>query len=713
MADQYTPEEIQDIFDRYHDALRRGETITKSLAEEMANATKGVKNYTNNLNSSLRYLGVQTKALAQDLANGAKGASVFNGQLDAAGDVAANVASQFGLLGSAAGLAIKALTAWFTAVNKQSDALYSSYQKLSRTGSVGIQGMDDVFQSMQRMGYTIDELDQMASTLAENSKAFGLFTASAVDGTKQFGRISADIQNSPLRVAFFNLGMTVDDINKGIGGFMVQEGKLGRLRGQTDEQIRQGAKKYIEEMETLTRLTGMQRQELEEQRERAMQIDAFYASLDDLGPEAREQALQMFNQLSSISPKLAEEFARNFSGVITGATDMLLTSGGASMQFTKEYFARGGKAPEAMDGLAESMKGMRDVTKGIAQIGGDFGVSFRDLNMLLGKSADGFQKQYDAMGREIKAAEAGADKATDAQSRMRDSQIKSAQNMQDFINGGINPVTKAMKVLANAVEYLTNLLPFSGRAKARYEQEQQEQASAAAAKVTGGILDKIIQVESGGRNVGTAGSSAFGIGQMTRGTFEGLAKKATPGSALYGKTFEDMKSDVGLQREALSQLTTQNQTALGKAGVAVNDANTYLAHFLGSGGAVRVLQSADNTPIEAAVGGQAIAANPGVFRNIATVGDLKAWAAKKMGTEMSGAFGFQGTVSGPMSGYRPNLLMHGTEQLTVTPAGSSAGGSTATGGSGNISDLLARVDELIYVSKNQLSVNEKILKMQH
>ena len=57
--------------------------------------------------------------------------------------------------------------------------------------------------------------------------------------------------------------------------------------------------------------------------------------------------------------------------------------------------------------------------------------------------------------------------------------------------------------------------------------------------------------------------------------------------------------------------------------------------------------------------------------------------------------------------------MHGTEQLTVTPAGSSAGGSTATGGSGNISDLLARVDELIYVSKNQLSVNEKILKMQH
>ena len=76
MADQYTPEEIQAIFDAYNENIRLGIPISQNLAKQMADATKGVKNYTNNLNSSLRYLGVQTKALAQDLANGAKGASV-------------------------------------------------------------------------------------------------------------------------------------------------------------------------------------------------------------------------------------------------------------------------------------------------------------------------------------------------------------------------------------------------------------------------------------------------------------------------------------------------------------------------------------------------------------------------------------------------------------------------------------------------------------
>ena len=75
--------------------------------------------------------------------------------------------------------------------------------------------------------------------------------------------------------------MTVDDINRGIAGYMVQEGKLGKLRGQSQSEVSKGASAYIREMEILTRLTGQTRQEMEEQRERAMQIDAFYASVDD------------------------------------------------------------------------------------------------------------------------------------------------------------------------------------------------------------------------------------------------------------------------------------------------------------------------------------------------------------------------------------------------------------------------------------------------
>jgi hypothetical protein len=351
----------------------------------------------------------------------------------------------------------------------------------------------------------------------------------------------------------------------------------------------------------------------------------------------------------------------------------------------------------------------------LALIGAEFGPSFRDVNRFMMKRQLDFAKQLGLSEKEVADLESGLNAATNAQSEMRHNQIRSSNAIQELINVGVNPLTKGMQILSHAVEYLTRLLPTSGRAKAKYEQEQTEAASAAAAKVTGGIIDKIIQAESGGRNIGNIGgtSSAFGIGQITKGTFEGLVKKSSPGSALHGKTFEDMKADVGLQRQALAQLTTQNQAALGKAGIETTDAATYLAHFLGAAGATKVLKAPDQTPIEAVVDGKAINANPNVFKDAKTVGDLKAWASRKMGTAgPSGAFGWQGTLSGPMSGYKPNITMHGTEEISIRPANTNTIGDFGPNSSELFAKMVERMDEMIYLSRSQLGVNEKMLKYQ-
>lgn len=749
----YTPEEIQEIFDRYHDATRAGIPISEALAREMADATKGVKNYTYELNRSLKYLGTQTKAVAQDLANGAKGASVFNNQIDAAGGVAANVASQFGLLGKGLGLAIQALTAWITAVNKQSDALYGNFQQLSRSGAVGAQGMDDVFQSMQRMGYTIDELDKMSAVLIENSKDFALFSGTAATGSKQLADLVMGMEDA--RVQFFNLGMNVDDISRATAGYRNQLARNGRLQEATSA----GAKAYIKEMETLTRLTGLQRKEIEEQRQAAEDIDQFYASLMEMDPKAAQNAYSVFTQLMAVDPsgKKARAFAVSMDGIIGGSADQMESL--YSTNFEMLEFAQALKqgridASQYMQAESDARSQTIGLQKELAKVGvTDMFGGLKNNVLQVNKGLTPFAKQLGLSEKEVEDLMNGVNGATAAQSDMRNSQIKASQAMQEFINAGINPVTKAMKILANAVEYLTDLLPFSGSAKAKYEREQQEAASSAAAKVTGGVIDKIIQAESGGRNIGNIGgaSSAFGVGQITKGTFEGLAKQATPGSALHGKTFEDMKASVDLQREALSQLTTQNQAALAKKGFEATDASTYLAHFLGAPTAIRVLQAPDNTPIRNAVESSQIAANPNVFKDVATVGDLKAWANRKMGGTTataqaakpvdankpttataqaanpvdankptttatagpSGVFGWKGRISGPMSGYRPNVLMHGEEDLEIKPAkGSSSTFESQSLSNEMASKLIERVDDLIQISRNQLGVNEKMLRYQ-
>ena len=718
MADRYTPEEIQDIFDRYNDEVRKYGKANEALTKEMADATKGVKNYTAQLNHSLAQLGQASQKAAQDIANGAKGTSVFNDTIDNVGNVTSVLASRFGVLGKVIAAVAKTGGLYIQAVNKQSDALYSTFQQLSRSGVIGAQGMDDVFQSMRRFGYTINELDKMTAVLTENSKSFAQFSGTAATGQKQLVNMVMGLEDS--RSALFNLGLSVDDIAQAAAGYTRQLGRQGRIQDATSA----GALAYIREMETLTRLTGLQRKELEDQREAAEDIDTFFAALMDMNPEAAKESFAVFNQLMAIDPtgKKARAFATSINGIIGGSEEQmqaLFSTNFQLLEFAQSVRDGSMTAAQFMQATSDATRGNVELQKNLAKIGiSDLFGGLKNNVLLANKGLIPFARQLGLSEKEIADLEAGVNAATDAQSKTRDAQIRASQNIQDFINAGINPVTKAMKVLANAVEYLTNLLPFSGRAKARYEKEQQEQASSAAAKVTGGILDKIIQAESGGRNIanqsgagGKPTTTAFGIAQMTKGTFEGLAKQATPGSALYGKTFEDMKSDVGLQREALSQLTTQNQSALAKAGVAVSDASTYLAHFLGSRGATKVLQAENRTPIESVVDGRAIMSNPGVFKNIATVGDLKAWAERKMGsTGVSGAFGFRGTVSGPMSGYSPNITMHGTEELSIKPAGSSSTNPNSSASEGTMTKLVERMDDLIAISKNQLGVNEKMLK---
>jgi len=68
-------------------------------------------------------------------------------------------------------------------------------------------------------------------------------------------------------------------------------------------------------------------------------------------------------------------------------------------------------------------------------------------------------------------------------------------------------------------------------------------------------------------------------------------------------------------------------------------------------------------------------------------------------------------LSGPTSGYQPNLTMHGTE--AIVPLNSPAAESMGVGGSENTNLMAAqleRLEEMVSVMKNQLSVSTKILQ---
>jgi hypothetical protein len=167
-------------------------------------------------------------------------------------------------------------------------------------------------------------------------------------------------------------------------------------------------------------------------------------------------------------------------------------------------------------------------------------------------------------------------------------------------------------------------------------------------------------------------STAQGPGQFINSTFVQTFRKTFP-DASTGMTDKQILAQrgTGVETAMLKKFTEDNQAVLASRGFAPTNANTYLAHFLGAGGATKVLSAAPNTPIAQVVDAAAIAANPSVFRNIRTAGDMQQWAALKMGETGPG-------VAPPgSSGLRQDISRLGAG-LTVGGIAETVGGYPAT-----------------------------------
>lgn len=146
------------------------------------------------------------------------------------------------------------------------------------------------------------------------------------------------------------------------------------------------------------------------------------------------------------------------------------------------------------------------------------------------------------------------------------------------------------------------------------------------------LVDSIIGAESGGNpNAQNPNSSAGGLGQFIDSTWLAMLRQERP-DLVEGKSPQELialKSDPQLSRQMTEAYAAQNGKILTGAGFEANPGNTYLAHFAGPQGAVKVLSADPSAPVESVLGQQAVAANS--FLKGMTAGDLQAWASRKMG----------------------------------------------------------------------------------
>lgn len=156
------------------------------------------------------------------------------------------------------------------------------------------------------------------------------------------------------------------------------------------------------------------------------------------------------------------------------------------------------------------------------------------------------------------------------------------------------------------------------------------EAPAPVAALPEGYLEMLATIESGNRPyIQAPSSSASGLYQFIRSTWQGEGGKWGPTTR---PAFGGLRPSKAEQDQRATSFTLKNAKALIKAGIPVNRASLYAAHFLGAGTAVDALLPgvATSTRMDALVDADAVKANPSILKD-KTLADFLTWLHRKTG----------------------------------------------------------------------------------
>ena len=465
MADLSDTSKIQEFIDIKTRQLQNGTISQKEFNAAMKDAKVGIEGYTAKLSESAQKLKKEVTGLGSAMVQGATGASVYNKSISGASDVVSSFLDKFGLLGKALGLVVTAGAKYVTAVNEQADKLFDTYNDISRSGLAT--GMTGTFDNLQKFGYTVSEIGQMAVLLKENATVLAQFGGTAYTGANRFADLANSIQGSEVGLQFQRMGMSVDEINKNTAGYLQVLQVSGRLGKETNEQLKESTISYLTEQTRLTKLTGQTSDQQNKVLTAAYAEERFAGTQLSLQKQNTEESLKRY--------KLNETLTNYFAGQMGPAatTGLKKFMSGAMndeeiVKFRRTYKTFAKMYDAGVNDESQLLQAAIQDTETAAKDYGTLAIlgetekwitnyaqTQANSSKVYGQSAE---ENNNKAKEEIKDAVTGSDKAVDAQVGLRTAQRNQTQALEKLLNNGITPVTKQIDNLTSGISAVTGIV---------------------------------------------------------------------------------------------------------------------------------------------------------------------------------------------------------------------------------------------------------------
>ena len=675
--------------------------------EELRNSFQGLDAATKNANVGLGAFNKELKTVPGQLVKGLGGlaSSVAKGDtslksMNAVVDVAANAISGLAktvpIFGEAMSAATKAIAEGAKIVVDQLDATAKTFNAMSATGALVADGMTGLSRQFTTAGLN---LQQFQKVVGQNSVALARFRGMAGEGAEDFSKAVGALtqgQDTSLR----KLGMGAEDIADTSAAFVTQQTRLGRSQAMTQDQLTAGSKQYAMELDLLSKVTGMSREAIQKQQDAALSESKFRANYELMmanGQEKQAKALMTLQtRMSSFGAELGQGVRDLSAGVAnTEASQKLVNStGGAALDIMARVKSGAIDQDQAQTEIIEAMERHKHAQLQIAsQIGNTAGVFIETSQM------------QDAINAKNKGAYEKAKTTQDAQINKTDdltnSTTKAQQNLEkmniEFSKLAITLLPNAAK----AIEAMTGaMVKMVNYANEKFGVGTGPSAGEPPARAAPG-----------------ANSGAMGMGGDEVMDAVGAAVPSSDNASSRGTAGLKLKSAEatagGSSSEKLIALAYSIQEKLGgdlKYFSGLNDTGRDANSKHKSGQALDlVLNDPERYP---GVLGM-IKAMPGIkFAQYEQKGQRNANGSIATGdhihAEVSAARG--AILSGPSSGYQPNLTMHGTEAIVPLDSPQAQSMGLGNDNSGLMTAQLEKLEEMVSVMKNQLAVSTKIMQ---
>lgn len=185
------------------------------------------------------------------------GLAKYSKTLDSVGDAAIDLGKNFGLLGLAAGVAVKGLTTLAGASLKQSEASLKFRDDITKMGGVGAGTSSQLLDLAQAAGVSSKNLDILAKPMAGLQGGLRILGDTAGQGAKAFLDMTA--VSAATRKEFRRLGLTQEELIQSQADYVklqMLSGSNLRSEAKDRESLRKSSLEYTKNLVELAAISG-------------------------------------------------------------------------------------------------------------------------------------------------------------------------------------------------------------------------------------------------------------------------------------------------------------------------------------------------------------------------------------------------------------------------------------------------------------------------